>query len=117
MMAWLRTASLVVLLATAITGMAMGAGAPGTPHEFVSADTTGPETITIDCNIFFQNNPNCPAGESPVGCVSGPYTTCQLVQSIFPNNRVGVNPEFNGDVFSSVAPDFRAQAGGNSTLL
>jgi hypothetical protein len=116
MMAWLRTASIVVLLATAITGMAMGA-APGKSHEFVSADTTGPEQITIDCNILFQNNPNCPTGESPVGCVSDPYTTCELLQTTFPNNRLGVDPEFDGDVFHGVTPNFRVEAGGNSTLL
>ena len=49
----------------------LGAGS-GKSHEFVSADTTGPETITIDCNILFQNTPNSPTGESPVGCVSDP---------------------------------------------
>jgi hypothetical protein len=101
MKAWFRTANLAALLVLAAGG---------------SSAQAPPEDIVVDCNIFFQNTPNCPTGESPAGCSTGPYTTCQLVQTIFPHNMLGVDPEFHGDPLAT-PPNFRVLAGGNSTQL
>ena len=101
MKAWFRTANLAALLVLAIAGAASAQAPPG--------------NIVVDCNIFFQNTPNCPTGESPVGCAADPYTTCELVQTTFPHNRF-VDPQFAGDVFAT-PPSFRITGGGNATQL
>ena len=101
MKAWFRTANLAALLVLAIAGVASAQAPPG--------------NIVVDCNIFFQNTPNCPTGETPVGCAADPYTTCELVQTTFPHNRF-VDPQFSGDVFAT-PPNFRVVGGGNATQL
>jgi hypothetical protein len=94
------------LVATSIFGLA----ALG-----LAAGASAQDDIVVDCNIFFQNNPtNCEAGDGEAAPPL-PFTTCQLINSIFTNNQF-VDPELV-DEFNSLTPDFRAIAGGNSTHL
>jgi len=73
------------------------------------------DRIVVDCNIFFQNNQgNCEAADGELSPPL-PFTTCQLINTIFTNN-VFVDPELI-DPLNALDPDFRPTAGGNSTHL
>ncbi len=100
MKAWLRTASIVILLALAAQGTALAQ-----------------DRIVVDCNIFFQNQSNCPAGEVRAGfpACADSFNTCDLINDLFPNN-VTIDPQMVAPL-NQFAPDFRVTAGGNATHL
>jgi hypothetical protein len=98
-MTWIKTAGIIILLALAVQGSALAQ-----------------DRIVVDCNIFFNNNGNCPATEARLGTACpDTFNTCDLINTIFPNNET-VDPQMI-DPLNTLAPDFRVTAGGHATHL
>lgn len=102
-MVWMKTASIVILLALAVQG---------------SAWAQDRHPIVVDCNIFFNNASNCPATQARLGTAcADTFNTCDLINIKFPHN-VTINPQFiNDPLLTPQSPDLRITAGGNATHL